>query len=167
MGYSTEFAGVVKVDPPLNEAEADYLRRFSGSRRMVRTRGPYFAEPGDNFGQGPAEDVLDSSHPDPSQPGLWCQWVPTADGAGIEWDGGEKFYYGAEWMTYLIDTFLKPGARARYVEGEYADPAFARFTFDHRCDGEVEAQGEDRGDRWLLVVADNEVAVRQGRVVYE
>ena len=44
MGYTTYFEGAVTVTPPLNEQEIDYLSRFSGSRRMHRGNGPYYAE---------------------------------------------------------------------------------------------------------------------------
>lgn len=35
--------------------------------------------------------ILDPHKPPGSQPSLWLQWVPTADGRGIRWDGGEDF----------------------------------------------------------------------------
>jgi hypothetical protein len=71
--------------------------------------------------------------------------------AALEWDGGEKFYESAEWMKYLIDQFLRPGAVA---EGQ---PGFEAFTFDHVCNGVIEAQGEDPDDKWKLIVTDNVV----------
>lgn len=51
-----------------------------------------------NYNRTPSKDV----------PGLWCQWVPTIDRMGIEWDGGEKFYNYVEWIEYLIQHFLAP-----------------------------------------------------------
>jgi hypothetical protein len=91
MGYTTEFDGQVTVTPPLNEHEVAYLRRFADTRRMARAKGPYYTGAGFR-GQDDEADVTDYSHPPAGQPGLWCQWVPTDDGTGIEWDGGEKFY---------------------------------------------------------------------------
>lgn len=41
-------------------------------------------------------------------PGYWCNWAPTKDGLGIEWNGGEKFYSWTEWLQVLIDHFLVP-----------------------------------------------------------
>ncbi len=38
----------------------------------------------------------------------YCQWMPTEDGTGIEWDGVEKFRHYSEWLDYLISHFLKP-----------------------------------------------------------
>lgn len=59
------------------------------------------------------------------QPGLRCQWEPTEDGTAIKWNGEEKFYKSPEWMTYLIDTFLKPAAA---LASELASPCRAATT---------------------------------------
>jgi hypothetical protein len=91
-----------------------------------------------------------------------CHWVPNEDGSGLEWDGTEKFYAAEEWMAYLINHFLKPAAEASKSD----DPQFSQFTFDHVLGGEIEAQGEQPDDKWLLKVKDNEVTVLQGHVVY-
>lgn len=172
MGYTTHFSGEVAVSPPLNADELRYLQRFSGSRRMARGKGPFYAEPGDNYGQDHAPDITDYNAPDPSQPGLWCKWVPTESGEAIVWDEGEKFYDSEEWMRYLIDTFLKPGCVVEKLmeDGQLSDEIalqFADFTFDHVCNGTIEADGEDPDDRWLIVVEDNVVYSEEGTVVYE
>lgn len=153
MGYSTDFTGQVEVDPPLNLAEVNYLTKFNDTRRMHRESGPYFVEGTGYAGQGRDADIIEYNDSGPGQPGLWCKWIPTEDGRGIEWDGAEKFYDAAEWMEYLIDHFLKEGAEASQVD----DPQFEEFTFDHTVNGIIEAQGEDPQDRWNLVVKDNEV----------
>lgn len=166
MGYTTSFYGCVKVDPPLNGHEVDYLMRFATSRRMQRTKGPYYANPGSDFGQNAdTEDVTNHNEPPIGQPGLWCQWVPADEGRVIEWDQGEKFYEAEDWMRYLIEHFLRPGAAATYAVE--ADAAFEHFTFDHVLNGVIQAEGEESGDLWLLEVADNVVTTKQGRVVYE
>jgi hypothetical protein len=162
MGYTTYFCGSIDIDPPLNEAEREYLRRFAGSRRMDRERGPYFVDGSGYRGQGADPDVRDHNTAAAEQPGLWCQWVPDDEGTCLEWDGGEKFYDAERWMAYLIEHFLRPGACAESVD----DPQFADFSFDHCLDGEIDASGEDPDDRWLLRVADNEVFVLEGDVVY-
>lgn len=170
MGYTTEFEGQVTVTPPLNPHEIAYLRQFSESRRMSRTNGPYFI--GSGFrGQGVEPDIRDYNSPPPGQPGLWCEWVPTEDGSAIEWDGGEKFYASEEWMTYLIDTFLKPGAAlaselGALVPGRVYPSEFAHFTFDHELNGVIDAQGEAADDRWRLMVTGNEVTVQRAQVVF-
>jgi len=155
MGYTTEFTGDAFIEPPLNEAEQAYLQRFAETRRMLRSDGPYFLCESE-FGQERRFDVIDYNTPPEGQPGLWCQWIPykskhtpSWDGKSLVWDGNEKFYYAAEWMVYLIDHFLRPGAKA---EGQ---PGFEDFTFDHIVNGEIFAHGEDSEDVWKLVVKDN------------
>lgn len=158
MGYTTEFDGAVTIDPPLNEQEIQFLRKFSGTRRMNRHAGPYFVDAEDDFGQGRSSDIIDYNRPSPGQPGLWCQWVPTDDGSKIEWDGNEKFYDSVEWMKYLIDHFLSPTAIAKDV--------LPFLQANHTVNGEIFAQGEETSDRWKLVVEDNKVSTRQGYVAY-
>ena len=143
MGYTSEFHGEIDIDPPLNGAEIAFLTAFAEERH---------------------ED-------DPAAPGIWCQWVPGpfSSGASLAWDRGEKFYNAAEWMAYLIDHFLKPGASAQgaadeldrfgRVVGQRPDPLdeFEAFGFNHVLNGVIEVQGEDSDDRWVLTVKDNEV----------
>ena len=148
MGYTTDFWGEVKIDPPLNDAEREFLNKFAGTRRMACEQGPYFVDRSGFAGQG-NEGVTDYNRPPDGQPGLWCQWVPTEDGTAIEWNGVEKFYGAPEWMKYLIDHFLKPDAAA--------DLPFLQKN--HVCNGVIEAQGEDPDDRWRLIVTDNVVKV--------
>lgn len=152
MGYTTDFAGRIEIEPALNADEIAYLNKFSESRRMDRENGPYFVD-GDGYaGQdnGP-DEVYSHNNPHPSQPGLWCQWVPTDDGTALEWNGHEKFYNGPEWMQCLIDHFVgsAPAAKAELP-----------FLQGHVCNGTISAQGEDPGDAWLLIVKDNQVFVQ-------
>jgi hypothetical protein len=166
MGYTTEFKGSVTISPPLNAHEVSYLRKFAASRRMDRARGPFFVEGSGPFGQGPDDDIRDFNQPSSGQPGLWCKWEPTDDGTAIKWNGEEKFYDSAEWMTYLIDTFLKPGAAlaselVSKVPGRHYPEEFEHFTFDHELKGVIDAQGEEQGDRWQLVVTGNIVISRE------
>lgn len=153
MGYNTTFDGSITVEPPLNMAEVVYLQKFAETRRMDRKRGPYYV--------GELTDDIIDSNSSGDMPGLWCQWVPGDD--GLEWDQGEKFYEAEAWMAYLIDHFLKPDAEASKSD----DPQFAEFTFDHVCNGEIYAEGEDSDDHWRLCVEDNEVRVDQGHINYE
>jgi hypothetical protein len=167
MGYTTDFEGRFDLNKPLTEEHSAFLTKFAETRRMkrdaskTRTRpdpirkavglavgpeGAYFVGEGGSFGQDSGPDVLDHNSPPTGQPGLWCQWVPTADNTGIVWDGGEKFYNYTEWLTYLIDHFLAP---AGYV-----------------LNGEVEWQGEEPDDIGKLVVKDNQVSELAGRKVY-
>jgi hypothetical protein len=167
MGYTTDFEGFVTITPPLNASEIAYLNDFAETRRMHRAAGPYFVRGTGAFGQGNDGDVLDFNSPDPSQPGLWCQWRPLSDGSGLEWDGGEKFYNAPEWMRYLVALISTKPDDETYALMLAADERFADFTFDHVVEGEIQAQGEDTGDRWLLVVTDNVVAVQKATFTYE
>lgn len=115
----------MSVSPPLNAHEIAYLRKFAVSRRMDRAHGPYFVDGSGPFGQGRDDDIRNFNEPPAGQPGLWCQWEPTEDGTAIEWNGEEKYYKSAEWMTYLIDTFLKAGA---VLASELASPVRAATT---------------------------------------
>lgn len=171
MGYQTEFYGSVTVEPPLNEHEISFLEDFAASRRMQRKSGPYFCAARDDY-QDP--DVTEYNRPPAEQPGLWCQWIPYDEGHGIIWDQNEKFYEADKWMKYIVEHFLKPRAVLQqrldtdYFErnGFPVDPRFQHFTFDHVVNGEIEAQGEDREDHWVLVVKDNVVKVGSAVVTF-
>lgn len=117
MGYTTDFEGSFQLDEMLTVSQTQTLINFNEER-----------------------------HEDYKFPGIWCQWVPSADGCGIEWDGGEKFYEYTAWLVYVIENYIKPWGRT--------------------LNGSVEWQGEDNGDRGLLVVKDNVVSTKAGRVVY-
>lgn len=160
MGYTTTFEGRIAITPPLNPKEIDYLNKFAATRRMDRERGPYYVEGGGVAGQAAEPDIRNYNYPPIEQPGLWCQWVPTHDGAALEWDGAEKFYDAEEWMAYLIDTFLT-GEKGAFRE----HPNSAGFTFDHVANGTIFAQGEDSDDTWQLVVENNRVTRADAGVV--
>lgn len=156
MGYTTDFEGSVAIEPPLNAAEISFLSQFNQTRRMARKLGPYYVGGTGSYGQGHDPDIINFNEPPRGHPSLWCQWTPTEDGAEIVWDEGEKFYGSAEWMTYIIDHFLKPGCLAQkelpFLQG------------NHTCNGVIYAQGEDPSDIWRLIVTDNQVDVQTGTV---
>lgn len=136
MGYDTKFTGKITVEPPLSGAEVEFLRQFSREEHQSR-----------------------------QYPGLYCQWVATADGTAIEWDKGEKFYDSAEWMEYLIQNFLGPGIRV--IAGRTPETAaLAVLTRNHVLNGVIDAQGEDTGDIWRIVVKDNRVSSVDAHVSY-
>ena len=160
MGYTTEFEGQVNIEPPLNEQEIEFLTKFSESRRMDRKSGPYNVEGKDDWNASrDGGDIRDYNQPPKGQPGLWCQWVPTSDGTALEWDGNEKFYDSVEWMQYIIDHFLKPGALAK--------DALPFLQANHTVNGVINAQGEDSGDIWRLVVKNNDVDEQKATICYE
>jgi hypothetical protein len=169
MGYTTDFTGKFNLNKPLTSGWSAYLKAFSQSRRMKRDasktallpdpvrdvvllpvgdEGGYFVGNSENnFGQVHGSDVVDYNRPPAGQPGLWCQWTPTKDGQGIEWDGGEKFYDYVPWLEYLIVHFLAPNG---YI-----------------LNGEVDWRGEDSSDIGRIAVVNNAVTAKIGRVVYD
>lgn len=152
MGYTTEFAGEINVTPPLSAEECNFLNRFSASRRMNRKKGAYYANPGNDFGQDREGDIVDYNSPPAGQPGLWCNWIPSPDGTKIVWNGTEKFYESEDWMRYIIEHFIGASPAGR------VDMPFLQ---GHICNGTIQAQGEDREDRWQLLVINNAVTVRR------
>lgn len=167
MGYTTYFSGDVSVTPPLNEDEISFLRDFNNTRRMHRSGGPLFVKGEGPYGQDHGPDTIhDSNKPDPDQPGLWCQWVPTDDGTAIEWDTGEKFYEATEWMEYIVNRLLSPAARSYVDQHVSEDSRLKSFTCDHVVTGEIYADGEDSEDNWKIKVTNNLVEVFEASMSY-
>lgn len=123
-----------------------FLTKFSESRRVKRRLDPkygidgeFFVDGKETYGQESDASIVDYNVPPSTQPGLYCQWIPSTDGTFIEWDGGEKFYYYVEWLKYIIKNFLEPKG---YV-----------------LNGEVEWRGEDFHDDGTIVVKNNKVSI--------
>lgn len=153
MGYSTDFIGSFTITPALKETDRVFLEKLSTTRRMARSidghgvEGEFYVD-GDKYGMNYEDKtVIDHNRPPRTQPGLWCQWVPTEDGTKLVWDGGEKFYNYVEWLEYIINSILS--------------------KWGYTLNGEVEWQGEDRSDRGMIVVKDNKVKTRTGKFVYD
>jgi hypothetical protein len=176
MGYSTDFDGEFKLDKPLTEAQVAYLTKFAETRRMKRnaeltakrpdplreavglpvgTEGEYFVNEGGVAGQGHMfnpdrreneRDVVSYNDSPSTQPGLWCQWIPTEGGEAIIWDFGEKFYNYVEWLEYIIENFIDP--------------------WGYKMNGTVYWHGEDTDDIGSIIVVDNVVDVRNGYISY-
>lgn len=151
MGYTTDFEGRFKLNRKLKKKDQDFLTKFVETRRMARNVGPEFGVEGEFYvdgkgfaGQDSDETILDYNRPPRTQPGLWCQWVPSEDGQFIQWDGSEKFYNYVEWLKYLIDKILAPRG--------------------YKLNGVVGWQGEDRGDIGKIEDVDNDVRTLRGQV---
>lgn len=148
MGYSTDFAGEFKLNKKLDDKLYAFLIKFNQTRRMKRKINDIYGKEGEFFVDSKAEcgqdwdnpNVVDSSEPPSTQPGLWCQWVPTEDRQYIEWDGGEKFYNFVEWIMYIIEKILKPNG---YI-----------------LNGEVKWQGEEFDDRGKIIIKNNKVKTK-------
>lgn len=158
MGYTTEFKGSFKLNKPLTEAQADYINKFSSTRRMKRdakkleslpdptreavglpigTEGEFFTGGSGDFGQDRDVSILDYNDPPSTQPGLWCKWVVTKNREEIEWDGNEKFYHYLDWLEYIVSNFLIPWGCV--------------------LNGKVRWRGEDFDDSGTIIVTDNVV----------
>jgi hypothetical protein len=154
MGYNTDYLGHIDIEPPLNEAEIEYLTAFCASRRFDRPGGAYEV-PGN-----PAAETSDGIDVDrynacaPGQPDLWCNWSVCWDGCCLTWSGTEKSYSMIEWLRYLIAHFLRPGAHTA------DDPRFTDFTFDHRLAGMVVGCRRGTKELFAVAVSDNRVRTR-------
>jgi hypothetical protein len=156
MGYTTTFDGIFHLNKRLFDSEALYLLEFSHTRRMKRNpailqsipdpareavglplgeEGCYFVN--EKWDEDSEVSVVNYNRPPKTQPGLWCQWIPTADGGGLKWNGTEKFCYYIEWLQYIINNFIEPWG---YV-----------------LNGEVNWQGENAEDIGIIVVASNQI----------
>ena len=167
MGYSTDFYGSLSFNKPVAPWLAEYINKFSETRRMKRDPekikeqfpnwgelcfngelgedGEYFIGGTGSFGQAIDTSVLDHNSHAKTQPGLWCQWIINKDGC-LEWDGGEKFYNYEEWLDYLIDNFFAP---LGYV-----------------LNGDIQWQGEDSDDCGTIHVEDNIITTEMGMHVF-
>jgi hypothetical protein len=154
MGYTTDFDGRFKLNRKLNKKDHKFLTKLAETRRVVRkvdakygVDGEFYVDGEGDFGQAHDSTILDYNKPPRTQPGLWCQWVPSEGGQFIQWDGGEKFYNYVEWLKYLIVKVLAP---RNYI-----------------LNGEVTWTGEDRGDVGKIIVVNNMVTTKQGRLSFE
>jgi hypothetical protein len=163
MGYTTAFEGRVQIEPPLEPVQIMYINKFNATRRMkrdarqaeampdpIRSRvnfpigkeGAYFVGATGPSGQDRDGSIVNYNEPPEAQPGLWCQWEVTDDGAFLQWDGAEKFYNYTAWLVYLIEHFFKP--------------------WNRRLNGEIQWRGETPEDVRVIVVRDNVVVTRPG-----
>ncbi len=107
--------------------------------------GEFFTRDDGDMGQEGDDSIIEYNYPPSTQPSLWCQWIINSDNE-LEWDGGEKFYYYTEWLKYLINNFFS--------------------KWDVILNGEITWVGEDFDDLGKIIVEDNEVTVKNGRVIY-
>lgn len=153
MGYTTDFFNEsLKLNKQLSLDDKSFLDKLAATRRVKRNvegygvEGEFYVDGKGFMGQDNDSTVVDGNSPPSTQPSLWCQWKPTEDGWGLEWDQGEKFYNYVEWLEYIIN-WLEPRG---YV-----------------LNGSVDWVGEDSDDKGRIVVKDNIVKVLEGKTVYE
>lgn len=142
MGYTTQFKGEFNLNKKLDDVTFNFLKKLNETRRMARkaeakygVEGEFFVDGSGFCDGGDDSNVIDQNRTPKTQPGLWCQWVPTEDRLHIEWDGGEKFYAYIEWMEYIISKVLAPRG---YI-----------------VNGSVKWRGEEFDDTGVLEVHDN------------
>jgi hypothetical protein len=148
--------------------EGNFIKKFNETRRMERDVNKLMeihkGEGGNPFlqkeetygvdggyfvgGRESYSDIttIDHNRPPHGQPGLWCQWTINEEGTELEWDGIFSNDY-TEWLEYLIKHF------------------FSKWGVI--LNGEVTWQGEDSGDVGKIVVVDNDVTEKQGRIVFD
>jgi hypothetical protein len=86
-------------------------------------------------------------HEEAKFPSHYCQWIPGENGKVLVWDEGEKFYNYVEWLAWLIENFFKPKG---YV-----------------LNGEITWEGEEQGDIGKIIVTNNKLDVKEGRIVFD
>lgn len=132
MGYTTSFEGRFAFNKKLDKKTRTFLTKFSETRRIARKLPSKYGIEGEFYVDGDNDEIrgdtiIDYNRPPKTQPGLWCQWIPSNDGKYLEWDGGEKFYHYIEWLRYIIKNFLQPKNYMLYGEvdwfGERSDDA--------------------------------------------
>ena len=137
MGYDTDFTGRFVLNKKLSTKMHGFLDSFNKIRHVKRCMDKYGWE-GEFYVNGDESGVENPNDGPPmSQPNEWCQWKPTEDGMGIEWDGNEKFYDYVIWLKYIIVKFLKPNG---YI-----------------LTGTVHYSGEDDYDTGNITVVNNEI----------
>jgi hypothetical protein len=165
MGYTTSFDGKFDLDKPLDDQTFEFLTKLATTRRMKRRisllpkngfekygfdswgiEGEFYVDGGGLAGQDHDKSVVDYNFQPETQPGLWCQWMPTEDRCSIVWDGVEKFYEYEVWLKYIIDKVLSPRG---YV-----------------LSGLVNWQGEEPSDFGQIKVENNQVYMRFGQRQY-
>ena len=160
MGFSTTFLGRLDIEPRLNPAEVEWLRAYADLDRR------YFIDPYEvpmnpkafRLERERQPDASTTLRPGDGSPYPHLDWNPCIDGCCLSWDGRtEKSRMAEEWLQYLIDHFLRPGARARTS----AKPDFAQFTFDHVLNGVIAAERDDTRAMWLIRCRDNEISTEQ------
>ena len=167
MGYTTDFQGEFEIEPQLKPEQIVYLKKFSETRRMTRNaeltknrkdtireavglsvgiEGEFFVGETGSYGQDHGKDVIDNNTGPNTQPGLWCQWIPTDDGYKLVWNGAQKFYNYIEWLHYMIDNFFEP--------------------WGYKLNGTIKWSGEYPEDIGKIVVKNNKVKIKTGKIVY-
>lgn len=162
MGYTTDFAGSLTFNKPLNNQTKALWNGLVNTRRMKRSLeklaekhgisqqeafekwgedGEFYYDENDfdNFGQTNDNTILEYNHAPKNQPGLWLQWIYNEKTNSLEWNKAEKFYDYVDWLEYLINKIFSPRG---YV-----------------LNGEIEWTGEDSDDTGVITVENNIIKI--------
>jgi hypothetical protein len=169
MGFSTKYLGRLDIEPHLNESEVEWLRAYAAIDRRHYTERYEVAmnpravalqrwrreEAGEEAGEAvaPDPDPFTSLTPLDGSPYPHLDWEPCVQGCCLVWEGTEKSRMAEDWLQYLIDHFLRPGAHARTDHR----PDFKDFTFDHVVSGIIAAERDDTRELFLIVCEDNTI----------
>ena len=147
MAYSTHYLGHIKVTPPLNDVEYQYLTAFAETPHVEEDAGPYVVDDNPLAPRPVGPDGYAVLNRRDDVPDVACCWVPSCHGEClvINRDHGEH-RAAAEWLQWLVDHFLKPAAHASAT----GLSEFEGFTFNHSLDAAVAAHRSDSGRLWLI-----------------
>lgn len=155
MGYNTNIIGHIEVQPPLSVVEQRYLTAFGQVRHIERPGGPYEVDPNPaaSRGRDPALSTEAYNAIASGKPNYWCDWAPCWEGCCLVHSGKEKSYSMRDWLEYLIEHFLRPGAKGEASGSHWLEG----FSFDHVLNGIVACCRNDTRELWLIRLEDNEV----------
>ena len=132
-------SGRIRVSPPLNAAERDFLHEVCDGGGTLR---------GTPTGRGDAR-----------VPFAYLAWRPCDRGCCLTWDGSAPSGDLGPTLEFLVEHLLRPGARAS------GHRRFPEFTCDHVLEGTVVVQRyDDRHPHVVRVCANavEQVAVDEG-----
>ena len=66
----------LNVEPPLGPAELEHFHNFTKNR-----------------------------HSDTKYPSQWCDWIPSADGTRLLWNGNPQFYQFLPWLKRIVKRY--------------------------------------------------------------
>jgi hypothetical protein len=158
---NAKYTGALTIEPPLNKDEVKALSAFFLSRRILTQGGPLDCRqlPGYHA------EVIDIAAQPEGQPGEWCDLEVSDDGTALSWNGSDHTGRDLhEWIIYLINYLLKPGAEYDIRErgfdlSQMSDDNLLRsFTFDHQVDGEITGTAVEADGVWRITVKENVVS---------
>jgi hypothetical protein len=159
---NAKYTGALTIEPPLNKDEVKALSAFFLSRRILTHGGPLDCR--QLPGYHPVE-VIDIAAQPEGQPGEWCDLEVSDDGTALSWNGSDHTGRDLhEWIIYLINYLLKPGAEYDIRErgfdlSQMSDDNLLRsFTFNHQVDGEITGTAVEADGVWRITVKENVVS---------